>query len=225
MISVSIFLSGVVSSINHDDILAMKRSKRIISLPNLPSLSSLPEKSFNNNGDDMIFIPKIPTTPILPKLDVLMQQSANQSLGLIAMLHTTTNDIKMLVNNTLREIHDEMKLIFDFKNIIVREFAQQAIVLQQTNELVKLLVNQQQQQQMRFAFDGMYPMMPPLPYYPLTTAFMPQQQQQQQRQQQVQPTQHSMDHNNNKISPLSSQIQPQQQMLLEQQQQMLPQPQ
>lgn len=129
---------------------------------------------FNNNSKDvnsdglglandgnLIFIPQTPRSDtLLPKLEEFARNQTalltNYTSGLVKIANKVIDDVTAKYENKLNSINDKLS-----------SFHRRINNLQQLIDyLVKLTVYQQQQQQMRFAYDGAFPMMPPLPYYP-----------------------------------------------------------
>lgn len=130
-----------------------------------------PATETETEGGSMIFIPQI--AQLLPRFDEFEKKQSiyvvNQSAIVSNIfknldensktLNVTLEEIKNDGNSTIREIRSAVESYFrDFKT---RLEASERV----SNSLLKAIY----QQQMRFAFEGVYPMMPPMPIYP----FMP----------------------------------------------------
>ena len=98
-----------------------------------------------------------------------------------AMLNQSSSQLKQMLNQSMTEMNEQYKLMTQKDDLSLRalrqntydEFTDVKSQLNGLEKIVRAILLQQQQQFMRFAFEGAYPMMPPMPYYPITAGYYP----------------------------------------------------
>lgn len=96
-------------------------------------------------------------------------------------LRDATMDIKQMMFEILNIVkqhydhatHHSDAILHSFRQNTYDEFTDVKSQLSVLEKITRTMALQQQQQYMRFAFEGAYPMMPPIPYYPVAGGYYP----------------------------------------------------